>query len=286
MELTDIKTIRYIQKKYRFAFKKGLGQNFLCDSAVIDKIVAASGADSDTGVLEIGPGIGVLTKGLCAVAKKVVAVEIDKNLLAILDETLIGADNLTVINEDILKLDLKDLVTSHFSDCKKICIAANLPYYITTPILTGILESDVFVDNMVLMVQKEVAARICASPGNKDYGSLTVLCNYYADTEIIDIVPAASFIPAPKVDSAVIRLKMLKEKRVSPKSERAFFKTVRAAFGQRRKKLVNSLANSRSFQKSKDEIGSIVNKMGLDDNIRAEQLSIEQFSRLSDLLME
>ena len=284
MNLTDINTIKRLQKKYSFAFKKGLGQNFLCDQAVIDNIVASSGADDRTGVLEIGPGIGVLTKSLCAAAKKVVAVEIDTNLLDILKETLADCQNLSIINADVLKLDLSELFKTHFSDCERICIAANLPYYITTPIITSILELELPVDSMVFMMQKEVAKRICASPGKKDYGSLTILCNYYSETQIVCEVPARVFIPAPKVDSAVVLFKLYKEKPIKPQSQDAFFKTVHAAFGQRRKTLANAISNSGMFSVSKNKIIDILSEMGINENVRAEQLSLEQMSKLSDII--
>ena len=227
MELTDIKTIRAIEKKFNFGFSKGLGQNFLLDSDVLDKI--ADAAEITDGVLEIGAGFGVLTKKLAETAKKVVSVEIDKSLIPVLQYTLQDFDNVKIIEGDFLKIDAKSLIKEEFGD-DKISIAANLPYYITTPIITGIIESKLPVKNIVVMVQKEVAERIVAKVGTKDYGAISVLCNFYTKPEIVEIVPANSFYPAPKVDSAVLCMKVLDKPPVSVNDEKLFFKVVKSAF--------------------------------------------------------
>ena len=284
MDLTSPQTIRYIKNKYGFNTSKGLGQNFLCDSGVIAEITAAARLGEDSGALEIGPGIGVLTTALADAAKKVVSIELDTRLLPVLDETLAEHDNVTIINDDVLKCDLPALCAEHFSDCTNISIAANLPYYITTPILTSILENgSLDIDNIVVMVQKEVGYRLCASPGSKDYSALSVLVAYHSDAEIITTVPAASFMPPPKVDSAVVRLTMHKgRKAVSPVSEKLFFQTVKAAFGQRRKTLLNALCGFGGFNLSKDEFRKIIVDLGWNENIRGEQLGQQEFCALSD----
>ncbi|OQB13158.1 MAG: Ribosomal RNA small subunit methyltransferase A [Firmicutes bacterium ADurb.Bin193] len=285
MELTSPKTISYLRKKYHFAPDKGLGQNFLCDPEVLDKIVCASQADEASGVLEIGPGIGVLTAALAKTAKKVAAVEIDQRLKDVLAETLQGYDNISIIYDNILKLDLPKLMSQQFSDCKTVSIAANLPYYITTPILTGLLEQrGLAVKNIVVMVQKEVGVRLCAGPGSKNYSALSVLTQYHSVPEMVCVVPPGCFIPPPKVDSAVIRLSMRDEPAVVPDNETLFFKTVRASFGQRRKTLLNALCNSGAFGLGKDALKDIVHAQQLSETIRAEQLTLAQFSSLSDAI--
>lgn len=287
MDLTSPKTMNYLKKKYGFFLKKGLGQNFLCDSHVLDRIVEATQIDADTGVLEIGPGIGVLTAALAEPAKKVVAVETDARLLEVLSETLSGFNNISIIHADILKLDLPDLIADSFSDCAAVSIAANLPYYITTPILTRLLEERLSgVKNIVVMVQKEVGIRLCSAPGSKNYSPLSVLAAYHSVPEMICTVAPGSFVPPPKVDSAVIRLGMRSYPAVLPKDEKLFFRTVRAAFGQRRKTLINALAGSGAFDLSKDDFRETLTLLGLNENVRAEQLTLEDFCALSDAIWQ
>lgn len=287
MNLTSPQTIQYIKKKYNFNMSKGLGQNFLLDQSVLDKIVDAAELCAESGALEIGPGIGVLTAELSKASKKTVAIEIDTRLLPVLDETLGEYDNIEIINDDVLKTNLATLINDKFSNCSDVSIAANLPYYITTPILTHLLENnDLCAKNIVVMVQKEVAQRLCATPKSKNYSSLSVLVAYHCTAEIVTTVPASSFMPPPKVDSAVVKLAMRKEPPISPKSEKIFFKTVRAAFCQRRKTLVNALCGSGIFTISKDEIKRIVLALGFGENARGEELSLEQFCALSDALYE
>ena len=281
MDLTSPKTIRQIQDKFGFTFKKGLGQNFLTSRDVLDDIVDA--AEIESGVMEIGPGFGVLTQALCESAEKVVSVEIDDRLLPVLDYTLSGYNNVKIVHGDVMKLDLKKLIADEFGG-EKISIAANLPYYITTPIITRLLEEKLPVKNIIVMVQKEVAERLSACEGTKDYGAITLLCRYYTEPEIITKVPASLFVPPPKVDSAVLRLRVLDEPRVLVRDEKIFFKTVKAAFSQRRKTLLNCLASA--FPQGKEEISELLNKAGIEPLRRGETLSIEEFAKVSDILNE
>lgn len=277
MELTSIKTIKELKSMFDFAFSKGLGQNFLTDAAVLDKIAeAASGTD---GVLEIGPGFGVLTKTLSENFEKVVSIEIDKSLLPVLDYTLAECDNVKIINSDFMKLNLKELIKNEF-DSKKISVAANLPYYITTPIITTLLEGGYDIENIVVMVQKEVAQRFCAKPGTKEYGAISVLCNYYTNPEVVCNVPAGSFYPAPKVDSAVVRLRICEKPNVEVKNEKLFFKVVKASFAMRRKTLLNCLSNG--FAKDKQTIENILTSVGIEPTVRGERLGIKEFSLIAD----
>lgn len=281
MELTSVKTIKELCQMFGFDFSKGLGQNFLLDSTVLDKICkAASGTD---GVLEIGPGFGVLTKELSKNFESVVSVEIDKTLLPVLSYTLEECKNVKIINEDFMKLNVKKMLCEEFNS-KKISVAANLPYYITTPIVTSLLEGGYELANIVVMVQKEVAERFCAKPGTKDYGAITVLCNYYTNPEIVCKVPASSFYPAPKVDSAVVCMHVCDEPRVKVKNEKLLFKIVKAAFAQRRKTLLNCLANGFGMEKSLME--EILIKSDIEPSIRGERLGIEEFARICDTLSE
>ncbi len=287
MDLTSPQTIRYIKNKYGFNMSKGLGQNFLCDPGVLDEIVAAANLTEASGALEIGPGFGVLTSALAKNAKKAVSIEIDTRLLPVLDETLDEFENVKIINDDVLKVDLPALIEENFSDCTDVSIAANLPYYITTPILTRLLEDEsLHVKSIVVMVQKEVAQRLCAGPKTKNYSSLSVLVAYHCIPEMVTIVPASSFMPPPKVDSAVVKLTMREKPPVSPISEKAFFKTVHAAFGQRRKTLVNALCGSGIYTIPKEEIKQVVLSLGFGENARGEELSLEQFCALSDALYD
>ncbi|MBR3791106.1 MAG: 16S rRNA (adenine(1518)-N(6)/adenine(1519)-N(6))-dimethyltransferase RsmA [Clostridia bacterium] len=281
MELTSIKTIKELKSMFDFAFSKGLGQNFLTDAAVLDKIAdAASGTE---GVLEIGPGFGVLTKTLSENFEKVVSIEIDKSLLPVLDYTLAGCDNVKIINSDFMKLNLKELIKNEFNS-KKISVAANLPYYITTPIITTLLEGGYDIENIVVMVQKEVAQRFCAKPGTKEYGAISVLCNYYTEPEIVVNVPAGSFYPAPKVDSAVVRMRVLDKPSVLVDDEKHFFKVVKASFAQRRKTLLNCLSNG--FSKDKETIKNVLEAVGIDATIRGERLGVSDFAKISDEMLK
>ena len=279
MELTDIRTIKEIERKFNFGFSKGLGQNFLLDSAVLDKI--AESAQITDGVLEIGPGFGVLTKRLSKSAQKVVSVEIDSRLIPVLDFTLADCDNVKIIEGDILKMDVKDLIAREFGE-KEISIAANLPYYITTPIITSLIEAKLPVKNIVVMVQKEVAERIAAKPASKDYGAITVLCNYYTNPRIVCTVPANSFYPAPKVDSAVLCMEVLDKPSVLVNDEKLFFKVVKSAFLHRRKTLVNCLASDFGIEKS--ALSSMLQSLGIDALVRGERLGLSEFAKISDKL--
>lgn len=276
-------TIEILQK-YNFIFQKRYGQNFLIDTRVLEKIIAASGITKDDMVLEVGPGIGTMTQYLCESARKVIAVEIDKNLIPILEnDTLSEYDNVTVINEDILKLDINELVARE-NDGKPIKVVANLPYYITTPIIMGLFESHVPIESITIMVQKEVADRMQCGPGTKDYGALSLAVQYYAKPEIIANVPPNCFMPRPNVGSAVIRLTRHEEVPVKVKDEKLMFKLIRAAFNQRRKTLQNSINNSPELSLSKEQVVSALDSMGLSQTIRGEALSLEQFAGLANLL--
>lgn len=280
MELTSPKIIKQIAADYGFVFKKGLGQNFLTSGKILEEIAEAAEID-DGGVIEIGPGFGVLTNELCKTAKKVVALEIDERLIPILSDTMAEYDNLKVINKDCLKIDMRALIEEEFGG-ETISIAANLPYYITTPIITSLIESKLPIKNMVVMVQKEVAERIQAKPSTKDYGALSILCQYYTDPEIVTIVPAGLFVPPPKVDSAVLKMRFLDEPRVKVNDESVFFRTVKAAFSQRRKTLLNCLASN--FPLGKEKLSEIMESVGIDPRRRGETLSLEEFASLSDAL--
>ena len=273
-------TIEIIQK-YQFAFQKKFGQNFLIDTRVLDKIISAAGITEDDCVLEIGPGIGTMTQYLAEHAGKVVAVEIDTNLLPILDETLKGYSNVTVINSDILKLDMNKLV-DEYNDGSPIKVAANLPYYITTPIIMGLFESNVPIDNITVMVQKEVADRIQVGPGSKDYGALSLAVQYYAKPYIVANVPPNCFIPRPNVGSAVIRLTRYQEPPVQVDEPGIMFRLIRASFNQRRKTLQNGLNNSPEVPYTKEQIASAIESLGVPASVRGEALTLEQFASLAN----
>ena len=273
-------TIEIIQK-YQFAFQKKFGQNFLIDTRVLDKIISAAGITGDDCVLEIGPGIGTMTQYLAEHAGKVVAVEIDTNLLPILDETLKGYSNVTVINSDILKLDMNKLV-DEYNDGRPIKVAANLPYYITTPIIMGLFESNVPIDNITVMVQKEVADRMQVGPGSKDYGALSLAVQYYAKPYIVANVPPNCFIPRPNVGSAVIRLTRYKEPPVQVDEPGVMFRLIRASFNQRRKTLQNGLNNSPEVPYTKEQIAAAIESLGVPASVRGEALTLEQFASLAN----
>ena len=273
-------TIEIIQK-YNFAFQKRFGQNFLIDGHVIEKIIRAAEIKKDDVVLEIGPGIGTMTQYLAEAAGEVFAVEIDKNLLPILAETLAEYDNVTVVNEDILKVDIAALTGG-----RPVKVVANLPYYITTPIIMGLFENHIPATSITVMVQKEVAERMQAGPGGKDYGALSLAVQYYAEPYIVANVPPNCFMPRPNVGSAVIRLTRHTEPKIVVKDEKFMFKLIRASFNQRRKTLQNGINNSAELSISKDAVVEALRKMGLSESIRGEALTLAQFAELSDLLCE
>ena len=276
------KTIETI-KKYGFSFQKKFGQNFLIDDHVINKIINGAEVTKDDFVLEIGPGIGTMTQYLCENAREVAAVEIDKKLIPILGETLAAYDNVTVINEDILKVDIRALAEEK-NGGKPIKVVANLPYYITTPIIMGLFESGVPIDNITVMVQKEVADRMKVGPGSKDYGALSLAVQYYAKPYLVANVPANCFIPRPNVDSAVIRLSRHEKPVVHVEDETLMFNIIRASFNQRRKTLQNGLKNSGLFPLSKDEIVASIVEAGLPETVRGEALTLEQFAELANIM--
>lgn len=278
------RTIEVI-KKYEFCFQKKFGQNFLIDGHVLDKIIAGAGVTKDDMVLEIGPGIGNMTQYLAEAAGKVVAVEIDRNLLPILQETLADYDNVKVIHADVLSLDLEKLVQDE-NGGRPIKVVANLPYYITTPIIMALFEQHVPLANVTVMVQKEVAARMKSGPGSKDYGALSLAVQYYAEPYIVANVPCNCFMPRPNVDSAVIRLTRYEEPPVQVKDEKMLFKIIRASFNQRRKTLQNGLNNSSELNFTKDQIAAAIAEAGFSPSVRGEALTLEQFAKLTDILLK
>ena len=277
-------TIAVLQK-YHFNFQKKFGQNFLIDPHVLEKIVEAAGVTKEDFVLEIGPGIGTMTQYLCENAREVVAVEIDTNLIPILEDTLSAYDNVTVINQDILKLDIAKLAMER-NDGKPIKVVANLPYYITTPIIMGLFESHVPIDSITVMVQKEVADRMQVGPGTKDYGALSLAVQFYAKPEIVANVPPNCFMPRPNVGSAVIRLTRHEEVPVQVDDEKLMFHIIRASFNQRRKTLQNGIANSGELSFAKEQIAKALESLGISANIRGESLSLAEFAALSDILTD
>ena len=272
-----------VLKKYNFNFQKKFGQNFLIDSNILEHIVDAAEITREDCVLEIGPGIGTMTQYLCEQAREVVAVEIDKNLIPILSDTLSAYNNVTVIHEDILKVDINRIVQEK-NNGRPIKVVANLPYYITTPIIMGLFESHVPLESITIMVQKEVADRMQVGPGTKDYGALSLAVQYYARPEIMLTVPAACFMPRPNVDSAVIRLSRYQEPPVCARNEKLMFDIIRASFNQRRKTLANGLSNASGLKVTRDQVVVALEQMGLSATIRGEALTLEQFARLSDIL--
>lgn len=272
-----------VLKKYNFTFQKKYGQNFLIDTHVLDKIIAAAEITKDDFVLEIGPGIGTMTQYLAQAAGKVAAVEIDKALIPILEDTLSGYDNVTVINEDVLKLDIARLVKEENAG-KPVKVVANLPYYITTPIIMGLFEKHVPIDSITVMVQKEVADRMQVGPGTKDYGALSLAVQFYADPYIVANVPPNCFMPRPKVGSAVIRLTCHEKPPVQVDDEKLMFKIIRASFNQRRKTLVNGLNNSPELSIPKETILESIEELGKGPSVRGEALTLEEFARLSNII--
>lgn len=280
MKLYAPSTIREIKEKHGFRLSKSLGQNFLTDKNIIDEIVASAQINPNDLVVEIGPGIGVITTEAAKYAKKVIAVEIDKNLIPILKETLEGRENIEVINQDILKTDVNSLIDSCSENFTGVKILGNLPYYITTPIIMKLLEDGVKADSITIMMQKEVADRINALPGTKAYGALSVAVQYYCTAEAVVNVPKEVFIPRPKVDSTVLRLQIRKEKPVLLENREMFFKCVKAGFGQRRKTLLNSLMGIDGI--TKEIVRKALDEVGIDSSRRAETLDLKEFAELSN----
>jgi 16S rRNA (adenine1518-N6/adenine1519-N6)-dimethyltransferase len=277
-------TIEVLQK-YDFVFQKRFGQNFLIDTHVLEKIIEASEITKDDFVLEIGPGIGTMTQYLAEAAREVAAVEIDNSLIPILSDTLKDWNNVTVIHNDILKVDIKKLAMEK-NEGRPIKVVANLPYYITTPIIMGLFENQVPIDSITIMVQKEVADRMQVGPGTKDYGALSLAVQYYAKPEIVANVPPNCFMPRPKVGSAVIKLDRYEKPPVEVKDEKLMFRIIRASFNQRRKTLVNGLKNSSEIDFSKEEIEKAITECGLSLNVRGEALELEQFAALANKFTE
>ena len=278
------KTIEVLQK-YNFSFQKKFGQNFLIDPHVLDKIIAAAEITKDDFVLEIGPGIGTLTQYLAEAAREVVSVEIDSTLIPILEDTLSAYDNVSVINEDVLKVDLRKLAEER-NGGKPIKVVANLPYYITTPIIMSLFESHVPLKSLTVMVQKEVALRMQAGPGTKDYGALSLAVQYYASPYLAANVPPNCFMPRPNVGSAVIRLTRFEETPVQVKDEKLLFRLIRASFNQRRKTLQNGLVNSQELDFTKEQVAAAIATLGVSPSVRGEALTLEQFAALANALSE
>lgn len=282
MNLYDYNTVKRILTKYGFTFSKALGQNFLINPDVCPAMADSLNADDKTGVIEVGAGVGVLTKELCRVAHKVVSIELDKRLLPVLSETLSECDNLEIVNADIMKTDLHSLIREKFSGCTSVKVCANLPYYITSPVIMTLLESELPIDEIVVMVQKEAGERLCAEVGTRQAGAVTVAVNYYAESEILFDILRDSFMPSPKVDSVVIRLKLRQKQGFNLKDKKKFFTVVKCAFSQRRKTALNSISNTMGVQKAK--VSAAFDSLGIDQNIRAEKLTMEDFMNITDLI--
>ena len=281
MNLSDINTVRALLQKNGFTFKKSLGQNFLINPAVCPAMADAA-CNNQTGVIEIGPGIGVLTAELSARAKRVVAIELDERLKKILPATLSDCENVEIIYGDVLKTDLKKLITEKFSDCERVAVCANLPYYITSPIVMTLLESRLPIDSITVMVQKEAAERLCAKVGTRQAGAVSVAVSYYSEPEILFEVDKNSFMPPPKVDSAVIQLHIRNNPPVKVGSEEGFFRLVKACFAQRRKTLVNTVSSAAGIDK--ENIKKALTQLGLSETVRGERLTLEQLAELSNLI--
>ncbi len=283
--LANVQVVKEILSESGFKFSKSLGQNFLIDETILDKMIENGEINKDVNVIEIGPGFGTLTQKLCMNAKKVVSIEIDSSVIPILTENTKEFDNLKIVNCDVMKTDLKALIKQEFSD-GPIKVAANLPYYITTPIIMMLLEQELDVQDIIIMIQKEVADRIAAKPCTKDYGALTVAVNFYGEAKVIANVPPSSFIPQPKVSSSVIRLTIRKKPPVDVKNKKNYFKVVKAAFGQRRKTLLNALSNSGIINKSKEEISNCLENIGIDGMRRGETLTLQEFADIANRIFE
>ncbi|WP_243388467.1 16S rRNA (adenine(1518)-N(6)/adenine(1519)-N(6))-dimethyltransferase RsmA [Bacillus kexueae] len=276
-----------ILEEFGFSFKKSLGQNFLIDTNILHRIVDHAEVSEKTGVIEIGPGIGALTEQIAKRAKKVLAFEIDGRLIPILEKTLAPYNNVNVVHQDVLKANLHEKISEYFSDCEEVMVVANLPYYVTTPIIMKLLEENLPLKGIVVMLQKEVADRMAAEPSTKDYGSLSIAVQYYTEAKTVMTVPRTVFIPQPNVDSAVIRLWRRQEPLVSVRDEKFFSQVVKASFAQRRKTILNNLTNNLPNGKQlKDEIVEALAKVGIDPKRRGESLTIEEFASLSDALHE
>ena len=284
MNLCDIKTVKQVMGMFHLTFRKEFGQNFLTDRSVVEDIADSCCDDENSTILEIGPGMGTLTYELALRHKSVVALEIDRGLIPVLDYTLGEFDNVTVHNEDVMQADLETLLAPAFAE-GKVSVCANLPYYITSPILMKLLECGLPFDYITVMIQKEVADRLCSPAGGKDYGAITAVLSYYGEAEKLFVVPADKFIPAPKVDSAVIRIRLYKERPYHPKDEALMFRTIKAAFAQRRKTLSNALSAGFS-ELTKEQINDIIAACGHEPTIRGERLDIAQFVELSDKIGE
>lgn len=283
MRLTDINEIKALMARHGFHFSKSMGQNFLCAQWVPEDIAAGSGADKTTGVLEVGAGVGCLTVELSEIAKKVVCVELDTSLKPVLAETLAHCDNVEIVYGDIMKTNISELVAGKFSDCDRVVVCANLPYNITSPVLTAFVECGKF-DAITVMIQKEVAKRICARENTADYGAFSLLMQWYTRPEILFDVSPGCFIPAPKVTSTVVHMAVRKERPVAVKDEKLMFSIIRAAFNQRRKTLSNALGNGLGGRFTKEQIAAAIADCGMDERIRGEALSMAQFAALSDAL--
>lgn len=281
--LSDLSYIKEVLARHGFHFSKAMGQNFLINPGVCPRMAAECGADNNTGVIEIGPGMGVLTWELSQVAKKVVAVELDRRLFPVLEETLADCPNVELVEGDILELDLQQLIREKFGE-KKVCVCANLPYYITSPVIMRLLESDLPLQSITVMVQKEAAKRICAKPGTRECGAVSASVWYHSQPEILFSVSRGSFLPPPNVDSAVIRLKLREKPPVEVGDKEQFFETVRAAFSQRRKTAANSIAAAGRFTKAQAE--QALEAAGAAKNARAEQLTLEQLAALANALCD
>lgn len=284
-DIATPKRTKALLDQYGFKFKKSLGQNFLIDTNIIQKIISASDIDEHTGVIEVGPGMGSLTEQLARASKKVLAFEIDQRLIPVLEDTLSPYDNVTVVNEDILKANVKQEIETHLKDCDKIMLVANLPYYITTPILMNLLENDLPIDGYVVMMQKEVGERLNAEVGSKSYGSFSIACQYYTETERVLVVPKTVFIPPPNVDSIVIKLTKRIEPIVKVDDEKLLFKLSKGAFGQRRKTILNNYINTiKDGKLHKDEIVEWLNASNIDPKRRGETLTIQEYAHLCNNL--
>ena len=284
MNLCDIKTVKQVMGMFHLTFRKEFGQNFLTDRSVVEDIADACCQDANSTILEIGPGMGTLTYELALRHKSVVALEIDRGLIPVLDYTLGEFDNVTVRNEDVMQADLEALLAPAFAE-GPVSVCANLPYYITSPILMKLLECGLPFDYITVMIQKEVADRLCSPAGGKDYGAITAVLSYYGEAEKLFVVPADKFIPAPKVDSAVIRIRLYKERPYHPKNEALMFRTIKAAFAQRRKTLSNALSAGFS-ELTKEQINAIIADCGFAPTVRGERLDIREFIKLSDKIGE
>lgn len=283
MNLADINEITKILESNGFSFKKSLGQNFLIDETVCPRMAKAC-LDENAGVIEIGPGAGVLTRELCKTAKKVVSIELDERLKPVLKTTVGEFDNIKVIFGDAMKLNLNEIISEEFKDCERVCVCANLPYYITSPIIMGLLESKLPIDSITVMVQKEAADRLCAEVGSRDAGAVTVAVNYFSIAKKLFDVERTSFLPAPKVDSAVISLKIRENPPISVKDEAKFFMLTKACFAQRRKTFLNTVSNTLNIEK--EHLRNCLKELDLPETVRGEALSMDDLAKLSDLIFK